>query len=225
MSKVEDVRALQLSSVCKRMNICCNLATFIIKHQSYCCGSWQNQSVIFLICKQIQRDRTPPRTLKLCAVKCLEWLECVTSVQSWLHDFCSLMCVSPVYLCLCLWVCRHMHVLTEDSFCHLRHRLCQMLMLSLSQQMDLFHSDLNKHVLFSSIVSSGIVHKRPALCHLPIPHSVYATISSSLYPSHWICLWLVVFSPHKHCGRKSLLSVASASETNLRNEPITFSSP
>lgn len=64
---------------------------------------------------------------------------------------CLFVCV-PVYLCLFLWV--HACARSRQTFpsaSQTTHDIWQMFTLTPSRQIDLFHSDRNEHVLFSSL--------------------------------------------------------------------------
>lgn len=136
---------------------------------------------------------------------------------------CLFVCV-PVYLCL-FWrvhACAQWRQ-TFPSASQTTHDIWQMFTLTLSWQIDLFHSDRNEHVLFSSLPPLPYVNGRRWNQFSP---SSFEFTQLNLPPSFSLnlCPWLSILSSSPALPqekKKNLLFVARASQADLRNEPIT----
>lgn len=138
---------------------------------------------------------------------------------------CLFVCV-PVYLCLFLWV--HACARSRQTFpsaSQTTHDIWQMFTLTLSRQIDLFHSDRNEHVLFSSLPPLPCANGRRWNQFSP---SSFEFTQLNLPPSFSLnlCPWLSILSSSPALLQEKnkkifAIFVARASEADLRNEPIT----
>lgn len=133
------------------------------------------------------------------------------AVITWSACLCACSCLSVfVAACMCCW--RQ----TFQPASQTVRDVCQMFVLALSQQIDLFHLDINEHVLFSAFPALPRGNGRRL-------KPIYAAEAFSLrFLSINLWLWLSVLSPHEHRHTTISAICSLGIGANLRNEPITF---